>query len=203
MVGSMLALIAALATTLIASASPVAAQLGVAVGGSIGLAASVTLIGVVQWWIVLRHYFTDGHRWFISSGLASIIGSLFGMGSALLIQRFIPALLEPVQRAGEYTNPALDGMIYGGVIMAGIVVSITQWTVLRTVFKQAVWWIPASLFGGMLSFWLSTEPRVANTSVRILLGLGMGAGYGAITGGTMLWLVHVTTRHAEPSNTPL
>jgi hypothetical protein len=203
MVGSTLALIAAIATTLIAPASPLAAPLGVAVGGSIGLVVSVTLITGAQWWLVLRHYFTDGHRWFIRSGLASVLGGLFGMGSALLIQRFFPSLLEPVQPAGEYANPELDGMIFGGVITAGIVVSIMQWTVLRTVFKQAVWWIPASLLGGMLSFWLSAERLVANTSVSILLSLGMGAGYGAITGGAMLWLVHVTMRRAEPPNTPL
>lgn len=199
--GGMVALFGVIATTSIVSALPQSQLIGLAVGMSVAIAVVTTILGLMQWWIILQHHGINPGRWLIGNGLASMFGCVAGMGSIVLLQRFAPTLLPPLQSADTYYNPVIERLIYSGALAAWLVLPMRQWTVLRAMFKQAIWWIPASILGSVLSLGPLFMPLSAPIPVETLSILGIGAGYGALTGIAILWLVHSTTRQGTRAGT--
>jgi Na+(H+)/acetate symporter ActP len=70
-------------------------------------------------------------------------------------------------------------IIAGGI--AGLIVGIAQWLVLRRYVRHAAWWIIANGIG-----WAVTGG-----------GLMTGLGAGVVTGVMLLWLLHHTPQEAE------
>jgi hypothetical protein len=77
-----------------------------------------------------------------------------------------------------------------GSILAGGILGVVQWTVLRKTFHAAEWWIPTNAISGFFLF-QAMMPSLNFDSGVIVFGLG----YGAITGITAGYLMkHPVTR---------
>jgi len=76
----------------------------------------------------------------------------------------------------------------------GIVSGILQWLILRRKVAHAGWWLVASCIGSLIGF-LDFRFVVALgeagkwTQTILTFGLVFGAGYGAITGAMLIWLL--------------
>jgi hypothetical protein len=129
----------------------------------IGMTSGLFL-GLFQW-MVLRKQFTNPGRWVVATVLGWAVGFPLGI---ILAQTF------------GMTEAALGltaGFITGGML------SVLQWSVLRSQVTKAGWWVPACLFGwssGMLYY------RPGPTWMGILYGLVSGI----VTGVALVWLLY-------------
>ena len=125
-------------------------------------------------WAVLRERIAGAGLW----GLASALGFGSAMGA--------PAA------ANSTENPAMAGFLILSVF--GVVGGILQWLILRRKVPRAGWWLMANLLGslvGTIAFPIAVAiSETGNWSLAIIVfGMGFGAGYGAITGAALLWLL--------------
>ena len=89
-------------------------------------------------------------------------------------------------------NPAMAGVLVG--IVFGLGSGMLQWLILRRKVPRAGWWLMANLLGslvGTIAFPIAVAiSETGNWSLAIIVfGMGFGAGYGAITGAALLWLL--------------
>ena len=143
--------------------------------------------GVAQWFVlwrlVHRPFWTAGITWVVASSAGGFIG--FFVGGVLVIPRLGPLLTTLAGRN--------EAFAYSVAVMTLLwtCVGAAQWLVLRRHVQQAAWWIPASAVGGLvfvaLAFGISTPYR--GVTYEPLYGAVGGAGYGAITGIALAWLV--------------
>ena len=80
------------------------------------------------------------------------------------------------------------------VALFGLGGGMLQWLILRRKVAHAGWWLVASCLGcliGILDFPFVIALGEAGkwTQAILTFGLVFGAGYGAITGATMVWLL--------------
>jgi hypothetical protein len=87
-----------------------------------------------------------------------------------------------VTTLGWATGYVLSGLVTGLEFGVGLVLGIAQWIVLRSLVRQASWWIVASAVGWALGYMVATKVLPA---VAVVLH---GAVIGAII-GAMQWLV--------------
>lgn len=125
-------------------------------------------------WVVLREQIAGAGLWGLASGL--------GFGSAMAA----PAAADLAE------NPATAG--FWVVFVFGVAVGILQWLILRHKVPRAGWWLLANLLGsllGTIAFPIAVAiSETGNWSLAIIVfGMGFGAGYGAITGAALLWLL--------------
>jgi hypothetical protein len=76
----------------------------------------------------------------------------------------------------------------------GVISGIPQWLVLRRKVPRAGWWLVASCIGSLIGlldfrFVLALGEAGKWTQAILTFGLVFGAGYGAITGTTLVWLL--------------
>jgi len=84
-------------------------------------------------------------------------------------------------------NSAVDA---GG----GAVVGIAQWFVLRRQVSRAGWWVLASIVGFVVASTVQFAVAVSLVAASVVVG----AVYGAITGGVLVWLLRQPVTE-EPS----
>ena len=125
-------------------------------------------------WVVLRERIAGAGLW----GLASALGFGLAMGA--------PLAADPEE------NSAMAGFLVGAVF--GLVSGILQWLILRRKILRAGWWLLANFLGslvGTIAFPIAVAiSETDNWGLAIIVfGMGLGAGYGAITGAALVWLL--------------
>ena len=144
----------------------------VVLGILLGIVMGAT--GGYSQWVVLRERIAGAGLWGLTSAL--------GFGSAM-------GALEAADTGESY---AAATVIMGSVL--GIVSGILQWLILRRKVAQAGLWLVASCIGSLIGF-LDFRFVVALgeagkwTQAILTFGLVFGAGYGAITGAMLIWLL--------------
>lgn len=126
--------------------------------------AGVLVIGVAQWWVLGEHL-TVGFWWIIATGLAIIAAALIEFAAS-------PLLPELDER--------LRYLLLGSI--AGLLMAVAQWLILRRFFGRFVFWMMANLVGGALCAAVS----LPLTLPRSLFGaavLGLLTGYALIVMG--------------------
>jgi hypothetical protein len=126
-------------------------------------------------WVVLRERISGVGLWTVAGmlGFGLALGAMDVIGSA-----------DHFAVLGIFTVVALFGL-GGGTL---------QWLILRRKVAHAGWWLVASCLGcliGILDFPFVIALGEAGkwTQAILTFGLVFGAGYGAITGATMVWLL--------------
>jgi hypothetical protein len=142
--------------------------MGIILGGAVFGAS----LGTVQWLVLRRQVSRSG--WWV---LASTVGGAVGGAMALVVD---------------------EAQIFAIVLaMFGASVGIAQWLVLRRQVARAGWWVLASIVvggavGGAVDLVLGGTRGWDLFVVIMLLPVGgvvALAGYGAITGGVLVWLL--------------
>ena len=144
---------------------------------SLGLVLIVIILGLAggfMQWLVLRRRIA-GTGWWVPA-------STLGFPVALV-------MAEGAMRLGGIPSPILLGVLFG--ILSGIL----PWLVLRRQVARAGWWLPAHLLGSLVG---GAMGIVAFHTVALIgfyqfvwaaAGAMFGAGLGAITGITLVWLL--------------
>jgi hypothetical protein len=136
-------------------------------------------IGLCQW-LILRAKVgqVNGWIWLTMAGWTiALTIALWSAGAVEQISRMMDPgwYLSSTQAAPP--NPIL---VVAASCVAGAVVGLGQWLLLRRHVKRAGWWIPATALGWCIF---------------------VGAGVGIITGATLAWLLHSAPRSPQPTTT--
>lgn len=155
--------------------------LGLAIGKSLlwGWLAGGGTGSVLQWFILRRHVARAG--WWV---VVSLVGLTIGAGISFLVSQYV------VLTAGLTAAFASVGAT------VGLGVGTAQWIMLRLHFRQAGWWVPASVAGYALGVLAAVNAPVAIPVARALIfgpefGGLVGATSGAVTGLAMVWLLGI------------
>ena len=146
---------------------------------SLGLVVIVIILGLAggfMQWLVLRRRIAGAGWWVPATSL--------GFPIALVIAE------DAMRLVGDFTAaPILQGVLFG------VLSAITPWLVLRRQIARAGWWLPAHLLGslvggalGIVSFHVVGLIGFYEL-VWAAAGAMFGAGLGAITGITLVWLL--------------
>lgn len=135
------------------------------------------LVGGFMQWLVLRHRIGRVGWWVPASG--------FGFPIALVVA-------DGVGRRVEIATPILMGVLFG--VLSGIL----PWLVLRRQVARAGWWVPAHLLGSLVG---GAMGIIAFHVMGLIgfyqfpwtaAGAMFGAGLGAITGITLVWMLRLS-----------
>ncbi len=163
-------------------------------GGALGLS-----LGVAQW-LLLRRRSPDQGRWV----LASVAGGTVGGTGALVAADIMGAAMG---------TDFITNLVAGGAFL-GASLGMAQWLLMRQRFARTGWWVVASTVGLSLGLGIGRVggaalydgmvvpmgETVARLLATVLFGTVLVAGYGAITGGVLLWLRRQpANREAEPA----
>ena len=140
--------------------------------GAVGFAVAGAVIGAslgIAQWLVLRRRVSWAGWWV----LASSVGFAVGIAVSIAVRMAVGIVM-----AG-----AGAGAVAGAVIGASL--GIAQWLVLRRQVSWAGWWVLASIVG------FAVIEAVAFAVLRgVIEGMAFAvAGYEAITGGALVWLL--------------
>ena len=145
------------------------AAMGVTLGVVMGA------IGGFAQWIVLRERIPGAGWWILTSALG--FAMVFGISGT----------------ARPNENPAMIGIRMA--VAFGLVVGALQWIILRQKVARAGWWVLANILGllaGERGFPISIAISAAtgnNNLNALIVALVFPAGYGAVTGGALVWLL--------------
>lgn len=138
------------------------ATLGIVMGAAGGFAQ----------WVVLRERISGAGWW--------ILASAMGFAAVFGLSRAVPS-----------NNPATIGSIMAAAF--GLVCGIPQWLILRRTVARAGWWVFANILGllaGEIGFPIAIAISATNDDLNMLVvALVFAAGYGAITGAALVWLL--------------
>ena len=164
--------------------------LGFAMGAAIGNAVTdlifMALFGAVggfMQWLVLRRQITGAGWWVLASTLSFAIAPLAAIAGVMVMSQVMSLDGNPL------TAPILLGVIFG------VLSAIMPWLVLRRQLARAGWWVPAHLLGSLLGGVLGIVTFHAVSAIGFYqfawaaAGAMFGAGLGAITGITLVWLL--------------
>jgi hypothetical protein len=151
------------------------------------------VLGFTQW-LALRCWLPALRptTWVAATILGAIIAWAAGMAAGTLMGSGAAFTEGSESPAGIVVGAALVG------IGAGVLLSTTQWLVLRPVLAGAGWWIPAHAVGwaaGMVvSFWgiglvQPDTPLAMIALIGAATGLAMGATVASVTGLALVWLL--------------
>ncbi len=133
-----------------------AAAVGLLVGEVMGWAVPDAMIGTMQW-LVLRRQVPRAGWWVLATAFGWFVG--------------VPVGLTGVGAVGQPRAEAIGLLVMwplGGAV-AGAVLGVMQWLVLRRRVPRAGWWVLASAVGGAVALAV--------------------VGAGAIIGGALVWLL--------------
>lgn len=158
-------------------------------------ALEATVVGLAQWWAM--------HPWFpVITRRAWWLATLAGALLAYVLG-YLPSTLMNLGEQGGQAPPAEPPqwvvlLLAAGLgLVAGAVLSLAQWWVLRKATTRAGWWIPANMLawavGMPLVFWgIDVALQAPNLPLGVVLFAGvlfvMGAVVGAIEGAVLVWL---------------
>ena len=148
---------------------------------SLGLVVIVIILGLAggfMQWLVLRRRIAGAGWWVPASGLGFPIALVVADGTG---------------RRLDIATPILMGILFG--VLSGIL----PWIVLRRKITRAGWWVLAHLLGSLVGGALGILAFHAMGLIRFYqftwaaAGAMFGAGLGAITGITLVWLLRQAT----------
>jgi hypothetical protein len=167
-----------------------ASILGFGVGAAMGNAVTdlifTALFGAVggfMQWLVLRRRIAGAGWWVLASTLGFAIAPIAAIAGVMAIAQVMSLDGNPM------ASPILLGVLFG------VVSGILPWLVLRRQLARAGWWVPAHLLGSLVG---GAMGIVAFHAVSLIgfyqfvwaaAGAMFGAGLGAITGITLVWLL--------------
>ena len=160
--------------------------MGAAIGNAITDLISMALFGAVggfMQWLVLRRQITGAGWWVLASTLGFAIAPLAAIAGVMVMSQVMSLDGNPL------TAPILLGVIFG------VLSAIMPWLVLRRQLARAAWWVPAHLLGSLVGGALGIVTFHAVSAIRYydfswaMSGAMFGAGLGAVTGITLLWLL--------------
>jgi hypothetical protein len=134
------------------------------------------LAGGFMQWLVLRRRIAEAAWWIPASALGFPLALIIADKSTRLVGDFAAA-------------PILLGVLFG--VLSGVM----PWLVLRRQNARAVWWLPAHLLGVLVGGALGIVAFHAMALLRLYqfpwtaAGAMFGAGLGAITGITLVWML--------------
>jgi hypothetical protein len=165
-------------------------MLGFAAGAAMGNAvtdwAFTALFGAVggfMQWLVLRRQIAAAGWWVLASALGFAIAPIVAITGLMAVSQIMSLDGNPL------VAPILLGVLFG------VVSGILPWFVLRRQLARAGWWVPAHLLGSLLG---GAMGIVAFHAVILIgfyqfdwaaAGAIFGAGLGAVTGITLVWLL--------------
>jgi hypothetical protein len=167
-----------------------ASMLGFAAGAAMGNAvtdwAFTALFGAVggfMQWLVLRRQIAAAGWWVLASTLGFAIAPIAAIAGVMAMSQVMSLDGNPM------AAPILLGVLFG------VLSAIMPWLVLRRQLARAGWWVPAHLLGSLVG---GAMGIVAFHAVSLIgfyqfdwaaAGAMFGAGLGAITGITLVWLL--------------
>ena len=167
-----------------------ASILGFAVGAAIGNAVtdwvSTALFGAVggfMQWLVLRRRIASAGWWVLASTLGFAIAPIAAIAGVMAMSQVMSLDGNPM------AAPILLGVLFG------VLSAIMPWLVLRPQVVRAGWWVPAHLLGSLAGGALGIVTFHAVSAIGYYqfcwaaAGAMFGAGLGAITGITLVWLL--------------
>jgi hypothetical protein len=167
-----------------------ASILGFAVGAAMGnvvtdliFTALFGAVGGLMQWLVLRRQIARAGWWVLASTLGFAIAPVAGIAGVM-------AMSQVMSLDG---NPMAAPMLLG--VVFGVVGGILPWLVLRRQFARAGWWVPAHLLGSLVGGALGIIAFHAMGLIGFYqfswaaAGAMFGAGFGAVTGLTLVWLL--------------
>jgi hypothetical protein len=170
-----------------------ASTLGFAMGAAIGNAVTdlifTALFGAVggfMQWLVLRRQIAGAGWWVLASTLGFAIAPIAAIAGVMVMSQVMSLDGNPL------TAPILLGVIFG------VLSAIMPWLVLRRQLARAGWWVPAHLLGSLVGGGLGIVAFHAVSLIRFYqfawaaAGAMFGAGLGAVTGITLVWLLRHT-----------
>ncbi|HEU0294557.1 MAG TPA: hypothetical protein VFR47_17590 [Anaerolineales bacterium] len=167
-----------------------ASILGFAVGAAMANAVTdlifTALFGVAggfTQWLVLRHRILGAGWWVLASTLGFAIAPIVAIAGVMAVSQVMSLDGNPL------AAPILLG------VLSGVLSAIFPWLILRRQFAQAGWWIPAHLLGSLLGGAMGIVAFHAVSAIGYYdfswaaAGAMFGAGLGAVTGITLVWLL--------------
>ena len=147
---------------------------------ALDLALLVVILGLVGGfiqWLVLRRRIAGAGPWIPASALGFPIALVIAVSAGMSLS------------GDSIAAPILLGVLFG--ILSGIM----PWLVLRRQLARAGWWVPAHLLGSLVGGVLGIVTFHAVSAIGYYdfswagAGAMFGAGLGAITGITLVWLL--------------
>jgi hypothetical protein len=139
-------------------------------------------VGTAQWYL-LRHRLTSPWRWIPVTATGWAVAILLFRHGAAVLQGLLAAVLTLLRTKEGFPFELLDYPLGG--VLAGVVIGVLQWILLRRNFKGGVWWLLANAVGWALTYFVTdgTGP------VRFEPALAFGAATGSLTGLVLTWVV--------------
>ena len=172
-----------------------ASILGFAVGAVIANAVTdlifTALFGVAggfMQWLVLRRRIVGAGWWVLASTLGFAIAPIVAIAGVMAVSQVMSLDGNPL------AAPILLGVLFG------VLSAILPWLVLRRQLARAGWWVPAHLLGSLLGGALGIVTFHAVSAIGYYdfrwagAGAMFGAGLGAVTGITLVWLLRQPVR---------
>jgi hypothetical protein len=145
-------------------------------------------VGVAQW-LVLRRRDTNPGGWVVASAVGAAVG---GTGALVLA-----GLMSQALNTDFVANFVVGGAFLGGSL------GLAQWLLLRQQVARAGWWVLASAVGLSTGLGVgriggaalhdailgAAGESMARIGATAVFGILIVLGYGAITGGVLVWLV--------------
>lgn len=128
-------------------------------------------LGAAQW-VVMRRHLPQPARWVTATLIGYLLCLIMIMGSHLA--RF--------GRAGVWDDALLLGLL-------GTAIGTSQWWILRHHYRQAGLWVLATAVGFLCFMWIILFPS-HTLGELVFRGTIAGALAAAVSGVTLVWLVH-------------
>ncbi|MBE9198325.1 MULTISPECIES: hypothetical protein [unclassified Nodularia (in: cyanobacteria)] len=158
--------------------------LGAALGAAIGLGLT---IGIAQW-LILRSI-VPRSQWWILTSVLGWCGIFFSL--TVMVYVTTPAPGSPGFGQPLIAQLPLAGRAIAPVILAGALMGLFQWLILRSSLRQSWWWIPTHAFM-MLLAGLGVYLQEENISGLPTMGVFIvifSLIYAVLSGSLLHWLV--------------
>lgn len=175
------------------------------------LVLSGPILGIAQWF-VLRHYLRGTGIWI----LLSTVGWWLGINLGFLLDGILDLLVQGLLAIAGLWEVFWLNTVKEPVTLA--VLGAAQWLILRRHFQGTGWWILASAAAGAVkgaggstvcaiacqAVALGIRNGQAGAMAAAALSSGAGwAGYGAVTGILLVWLLRDYQNHGSPTGRAL
>lgn len=154
------------------------------------------LLGFAQW-LVLRRYIRQASYWIFLTTAAVLLSWFMGLMVSVVIGLFYAANLHQ-----KLTTLIQEVALLGTAV--GTVIGYAQWLILKTINKQAIWWVSANALawciGVVIAFIAAKIDKLPGFNIHASLitvatGAVVGIVISSITGIVLVWLLKPRLRH--------
>ena len=154
------------------------------------------LLGFAQY-LVLRPYIRQAGYWVLFTTVGVLVSWFMGLTVSAVIGLFYAANLYQ-----KITTLVEEVALLGAAI--GTVIGYAQWLILKTVNKQAIWWVSANALAWSLGIVVAfigagidflPGLKIHASLIAVATGAVMGVAISSITGIVLVWLLKPRLRH--------